>query len=216
MIKIKRQKCPAALEKNRDTWTKKLLEFINNGQDVPKHITEQYKHQDIKDSLKNDSHEKCIYCETRVTPSYFGDVEHIKPKSRFPELTFDWNNLGFVCAQCNNRKSDKYDENILYINPYEEEPSDFLKALGAFIFHLPDNKRGEVTEYDLGLNRAQLVESRMEKIDQLRSLIDRYVATLNATHKRVLLSQIREQVSENKPYTMVARALVKSFIPEFS
>jgi group II intron reverse transcriptase/maturase len=36
----------------------------------------------------------------------FGDVEHIKPKAIFPVLEFEWENLGFVCARCNNAKRD--------------------------------------------------------------------------------------------------------------
>ena len=67
-----------------------------------------YKHPDNKRVLEEVSFGKCIYCEAKVTDVYYGDVEHIKPKLKFPELEFDWDNLGFVCAKCNGEKHDKY------------------------------------------------------------------------------------------------------------
>lgn len=36
-------------------------------------------------------------------------VDHIKPRSKYPELSLDFNNLQLLCEDCNMGKSNKYD-----------------------------------------------------------------------------------------------------------
>ena len=84
----------------------------------------------------------CHYCEQNEN----NDIEHINPKSFFPQYTFDWENYLLVCKQCNSGyKLDKCfvlnDNNdlckvdrgielqyktIAFINPRLENPNDFL------------------------------------------------------------------------------------------
>lgn len=214
MIKIDRQKRPDLLRKNKDRWTKELLSYIKGGKEVPKRIFRRYRHPEIKEAVKHDSYEKCIYCESKVSHVYPGDVEHIRPKSKYPEGTFEWENLGYVCFECNNRKRDEYNEESPFINPYEEEPSDFLRALGAVIYHRPGNVRGEITEKTLGLNRSALLDMRRERIDDLRTLLDKYMYSSNETHKKLLLLEIKEQISDIKPYAMAVRSVAYGLLGE--
>lgn len=47
---------------------------------------------------------RCMYCEDSV-----GDeVEHIKPKTLYPEKCFDWNNYLYACGTCNGPKNNNY------------------------------------------------------------------------------------------------------------
>ncbi|MCI0439594.1 MAG: TIGR02646 family protein [Chloroflexi bacterium] len=46
----------------------------------------------------------CAYCE-ELDP---GEVEHFRPKSRFPELVYDWANWVFACHNCNYAKLEKW------------------------------------------------------------------------------------------------------------
>lgn len=213
MINLQKQQCPRILEENKDSWTEDLLEYIRNDTKPPDSIWQHYKHPDIKQAVKEDSFEKCIYCESKVPSTYFGDIEHLKPKKKYPELTFEWSNLGFVCAQCNNRKRDKYDEELPYINPYQENPAEFLIALGAFIYH-KSNRRGEITEKDLDLNRPELIERRKERIDSIRNLIDRYNDEENSSLKDVLSNEIHTEIAENKPYSMCTSSIVTHLLEE--
>ena len=214
MINLQKQQCPRILEENKGSWTEELLEYIRNDTKPPDSIWQHYKHADIKQAVKEDSFEKCIYCESKVPSIYFGDIEHLKPKKKYPELTFEWSNLGFVCAQCNNRKRDKYDEELPYINPYQENPVEFLIALGAFIYHKSNNRRGEITEKDLDLNRHELIERRKERIDSIRNLIDRYNDEENSSLKDVLLNEIQTEIAENKPYSMCTSSIVAHLLEE--
>lgn len=47
---------------------------------------------------------RCAYCEDSLAD----EIEHIKPKSFFPELTFSWSNYLFSCGPCNGPKGNRY------------------------------------------------------------------------------------------------------------
>ena len=53
---------------------------------------------------------KCYICENKGGSSY--QIEHLKAHKGNNDLKYDWNNLFWVCAHCNNIKLGKYD-NIL-------------------------------------------------------------------------------------------------------
>jgi uncharacterized protein (TIGR02646 family) len=110
---------------------------------------------------------RCCYCEDSVAD----EVEHIKPKSLYPELTFTWSNYLYSCGPCNTQKNNKYALFIagtltpvissasppspgddVFINPRQDDPMDFLDLdLGQTIqdgtfqylprYNLPQNHR---------------------------------------------------------------------------
>lgn len=47
---------------------------------------------------------RCGYCEDSTAD----EVEHIKPKSIYPEATFVWLNYLYACGRCNTCKSNKF------------------------------------------------------------------------------------------------------------
>ena len=49
----------------------------------------------------------CALCGTRGGPSNPLQVDHIKPRSKFPNLQYDMNNLQVLCRDCNLGKSNK-------------------------------------------------------------------------------------------------------------
>lgn len=66
--------------------------------------TKLYKsYQSYKRPLLERIGKYCSYCERPVTLA----VEHVKPKSRYPELECDWNNFLLGCSNCNGTKKDK-------------------------------------------------------------------------------------------------------------
>ncbi len=46
----------------------------------------------------------CGYCEEICK----GEVDHYRPKSRFPELVYQWSNWILACHSCNNLKGEKW------------------------------------------------------------------------------------------------------------
>lgn len=75
-----------------------------------------YGAQEVKQALSRAQHDKCCFCESKISHVAFGDVEHFRPKaacrasSDAPErkpgyywLAYAWSNLYFACEQCNRR-----------------------------------------------------------------------------------------------------------------
>ncbi len=53
---------------------------------------------------------RCMYCEDSAA----WDVEHVKPKSSYPQAAFYWDNFLLACSTCNTRfKGSKYHEGFL-------------------------------------------------------------------------------------------------------
>lgn len=78
---------------------------------------------------------KCMMCGR--SPKFHRvviHVDHIKPRSKFPHLSLDFNNLQLLCAACNLGKSNKYETDW---RPHEQDISDQLdEALLNSINHL--------------------------------------------------------------------------------
>lgn len=190
MIKINRPNCPNPTA-------------LNSG---------NYKHADNKKVLKNASYDKCMYCESKISHVYYGDVEHIQPKSIYPGLEFEWSNLGYVCAKCNGIKNNKYDESAPYVNPYEDDPAEHIVALGSILKHKRGSERGEITISDLGvgLNRTQLIEKRKEKISYVEKAINSCFRTDNLALRRIALEELKNECSDEKEYSLCIKALLRS------
>ncbi|MCP4351471.1 MAG: hypothetical protein GY795_38895 [Desulfobacterales bacterium] len=82
------------------------------------HIPEEsvYRHPRLRTALEKLFHEKCAYCETKITAGSDWDVEHFRPKGSVAEnsshpgyywLTYEWTNLYLSCPHCNQRRKDK-------------------------------------------------------------------------------------------------------------
>lgn len=214
MIRINKGTEPNILRDNKASWTEKLLEHIRKNEDIPKTLASNYNHSDVKSALKTECRNKCMYCESVVSHVAHEHIEHIKPKAknRFPELTFEWQNLGLACPVCNINKGADYDQLAPFINPYVDDPDQFLVALGNFIYNKPANDRAEITVRSLELNRPELIERRMERLEAIKSLIERYHSQTNATLKNAILDEIHHEISENKPYSICAKSLYDALI----
>lgn len=68
-------------------------------------------YKDATPFLRERIGEWCSYCERAVSPL---SLEHIQPKSLYPEKTLSWDNFLLACHHCNSKKgvADINDENI--------------------------------------------------------------------------------------------------------
>ena len=75
-----------------------------------------YNHSSVKLALLKAQHDKCCFCESKVSHVAYGDVEHFRPKKGWKQshkdslnrpgyywLAYDWDNLFFSCQLCNQR-----------------------------------------------------------------------------------------------------------------
>jgi len=113
MRNVKRRKKPMSLQRNGSRWKRELLAELSAAcceKRKPKQsFYDRYQQDDIRKAIHKMYNGLCCYCETRVKPSGYEHIEHRKPKKKFPESTFDWENLHLACPRCNVKKSDKWD-----------------------------------------------------------------------------------------------------------
>ncbi len=186
MIRLNRKDCPA-----------------------PRALQSDYRNRENKRALMESSFGKCMYCESKITHIDYGDVEHIKPKSRFSQYMYDWKNLGFACVKCNREnKRDKYDPDL--INPYEENPEEFLGAACGIFIAKNESRKGQITLDIVNLNRPDLLEKRYTELMKLQHLIERYNGLQNLVQKEALKEQIEEEISKDKEYSASKKSLYKA------
>jgi len=175
----------------------------------------KYNHRQVKDSLKIMFSGKCAYCESHISHIGFGHIEHFRPKSKFPDLCFEWENLMLGCEICNGKryKGDKFpesDEAGPFINPVEENPDEFFDfefdAETGTANVIPQTERANITEVELGLNRPELVRRRSSIV---RLLV--HIAIKAEQGDIVFIEEIKRRCAKDEEYAAFARALVKRF-----
>jgi uncharacterized protein (TIGR02646 family) len=70
----------------------------------------------LREALATLTDRRCSYCDGYPIGDHGEEqVDHFRPKSRFPEYVLEWSNLYFSCTGCNglNAKADQWDERLL-------------------------------------------------------------------------------------------------------
>ncbi len=198
MIKIEKPpKPPKALIEKGAVENENNCAAYDSGQRKLKFQKRIYGAWSVKNTLLHAQHGKCCYCESKVRATSYGDVEHYRPKGAVKQvkeqrveypgyywLAYDWNNLLFSCAVCNQshkgtlfplenldaRARSHHDsidnERPLFVNPAIEEPRRHIRFRGARTVHCTEF--GKETIIGMGLNRPALEESRKELLEPLR------------------------------------------------
>lgn len=68
--------------------------------------------------------ERCMYCEDAPA----NEVEHVRPKSLYPELAFRWENFLFACGPCNGPKGNRFK---LFVPPGTTSEYEAARVSGA-------------------------------------------------------------------------------------
>lgn len=207
MIKLEKLPEPQVLRDNKANWTNAYLNALGQGSTVSDTLKTRYRHADVKSQIKAETNEKCAYCESKIDHIYAGDIEHIIPKSKFPNLIFEWTNLTYCCGECNRRKLDYYDDQNPLLNPYTDNPEEHLIAAGDFIVSNPGSKKGLLTQLKLELNRVPLLERRRERLMHLQSLLELYTS-VEGEVKELLKRQLMQEVDKSKEYSFAVQAFI--------
>ncbi|QYJ99440.1 hypothetical protein K0J45_09700 [Shewanella alkalitolerans] len=177
MIKLNREPEPQYMVDNKATWLKNLKDAIasyGSYKTIPEKekqkLISHYRNEHVRCALIKSSYGKCAFCECIPSEGGNVEVEHFKPKSIYPELTFEWNNFLPSCRKCNGSK-DSHDTGIEpIINPYDIDPKDVfyfedieIKAVESSLKESAD-KTIEVC----GLNTVRLWKPRAEILVSLR------------------------------------------------
>ena len=77
MIKLTKLPKPQVLEANADKWTKELMTYVNSGNKIPDTVKNRYNQTEVKETLKRETHCKCMYCESYISffvPTHIGNL----------------------------------------------------------------------------------------------------------------------------------------------
>ena len=141
---------PSGLGQIREHYTPEWIEFYRNGFGIkPK----DSRWRDFREELGQRFLMHCGYCEFTCR----GEVDHFRPKSRFPEVVYDWSNWIFACHDCNQAKGDKWPV-VGYVDPCTVTGSDSPETYFTF-----DTESGEIVPLK-GLDP--------DRLDKVKTMID--------------------------------------------
>jgi len=168
-------------------------------------------------NVKNDVYESvlyeqgyiCCYCGIRISRKKC-HIEHYRPKSKYPDLTFTYSNLISSCqgedeqrptkpVHCGHKKGGWFDEELM-ISPLDPNCSSYFKYTGAGEILPTENSEhqeaAETTIRMLALNINKLKKMRRKVVD---GVIE---ATQGLSEKEIKkLSQAYLERDETQSYT---------------
>lgn len=208
MRNLEKKPLPKVLEENENNWLAEYKADRSNS-------TKRYRYRDsqIKDVLKDETGFKCVYCESKIGHNTPGDIEHKIPSSKNIDLHFSWGNLTIACTECNRRKNDYYQEGAEFLDPYVDDVDQLVEHHGPIVYWQAGSARAEISIRTLELNsknRLPLILKKMEKIEEVSNLFERYECEKNKTLKVLLLKKLMEMMEIQSEYSgMVSEVLSK-------
>jgi hypothetical protein len=89
------------------------------------------------------------------------EIDHFFPKSIYPDLVLEWTNLNPSCKTCNASKGDHDPRREPVVNPFLDDPKQYLCFRNYLYFGKDAGNKGQKTIEVLNLNdRTQFVEKR--------------------------------------------------------
>ena len=205
MRRLAKAAIPQVLEDNRDTWT---AEYLAESRNPTKRY--RYRHPEIKGRLRDETGDKCVYCESKVGHNTPGDVEHKIPSSIDPELHFSWNNLTIACTECNRRKNDYYAPETPFLDPYVDDVEVRVVHHGPVVGWTVGDDCAEVTVRTLELHdgsRLQLLRRKIEKISEVNDVLARRVSAQSEALRQLLSEQIQSMQAKDAEYSAMVRSV---------
>jgi hypothetical protein len=180
-----------------------------------------YKCGNVLELLKKDFYNKCYICEYKAPLSI--NVEHFKPHRGDKDQKFDWKNLFFVCAHCNNIKLDRYntcaDNQIFNCTNPQHDIQNWIKYE---MVHFPKktvkitalrNEKIVVNTVKLlnevynGTTKEKIMEADnlkerlQEELIDFQDIIINYLETHNNEEKEIYMKQIQKLMDKSSAFT---------------
>lgn len=211
MHKVNRGIKPKSLNDNDLEWTRDLLVQVplnNTFTDIPSKYVNKYKQEDVKQVLIEMYEGLCCYCESPIGVQTYEQIEHLKPKSIFPQFCFEWTNLHLSCQVCNiSYKKTNWDKDNPILDPTVDKIEDFLEIdlESGEIVPINNNARANTTIEHTGLNRDNLVKRRKSIIITMKKLL---IIAVNANEIDDF-KEILEIMSEDMGYKLLINTFIK-------
>lgn len=201
MIKLAKSSIPDWLANNQIGRTAEYIAAPKSNKPRP------WSNFGVKDALKIECHNKCMYCEANPEDSSYPAVEHIKPKETFPDLVLAWENLGWACTKCNTNKGSYWSEHqdLRLLNPYEDDPEEHIDHAGPMVITALDSERGKNTIRQLALNRVALFASKAQRLQELDDRIQMWHSEIDGDKKDVLAEDVQHLLDSNSEFSATLR-----------
>ena len=212
MRNVTRVQKPDSLRKYAARWTKELLKAIDeskaSGESVPDKYYDRYQKDDIREALRsmygNGTFCFCCYCESIIDDVSFDHIEHRMPKKqskdKYPEQTYNWDNLHLSCEKCNNHKRNRYNESAPILDAVVDKISEHLGyelSDTEGVYRETRSDQGITTVEDANLDRASLRKARLiiwnktiKAINEIKKLGD---DARTYTKKKILVDKCSEE-----------------------
>lgn len=151
----------------------------------------------------------CMYCEN----SEGTDIDHFRPKRRYPRLAFRWDNYLLACSGCNsNQKRDRFPRDPatgrrLLLDPTRDDPRRHLTLSPSTGLYAPRTPRGATSIDVFGLNRTTLTTARADAWIAVQALIVAYAHCRKAGATQIATRH--QQALCRFPHASVFAALVE-------
>ena len=185
---------PSGLKEIRRRYTPRWIVHYRNG--VGSRPTDS-RWRDFHDDLKQIFGGICGYCEEICK----GEVDHLRPKTRFPQLVYEWSNWILACHDCNHAKGNKWPEGG-YVDPCAVSES--CRPETYFTF---DTKTGEIIP--LGNLEPKRFERAATMIDDLNLNSEHHLKN-RLNWLRAVTRAILDDPDQETPDSEMARRYLES------
>ena len=199
-----------------------------------------YNTDHVNEALREMFHGKCYICENKEATSF--QIEHLIPYKGDVELKYDWNNLLWACAHCNNIKLDKYDPIIDCTQEDVEKKIAFRKegyfgtdeklefvpvkddnvAIRNTILLLNDAYYGTTPQKKM---EARIIRKTLRKdLSKFKEYVREYQEAENEEEKEDIAMLLKRELKDSSAFTAFKRWLIwdneekygelEKFIPE--
>lgn len=208
MRRIDKKEIPEILDQNYAKWTE---EFKND----PTNATKRYRYRDpaIKSVLRSETSNKCVYCESKIGHNTPGDVEHKIPTDTNKDMHFLWSNLTIACGECNRRKSNYFDQDHPFLDPYVDDVEARVVHHGPCVGWFPGDVIAEISVRTLELDnyvRTHLISRKIECIDKLNNLAAR-LKTETGVLKALLAADLEKMQSRDAEYSAMILTICATY-----
>lgn len=132
----------------------------------------------VKKYYSDKQNNRCVYCRMKVNlATGFYHIEHIAPKSLYPQWMYDPKNLCLACPNCNSAKNatdilathnnkkvlPSMSEDYLIINPYLDKYFEHIEIIDNLLYHGLTQKGTKTIEV-CHLTRTDLLSERAENL----------------------------------------------------
>lgn len=147
---------------------------------------------------------ECHCCYSEGSKQHPLHIDHIKPKSLFPQLCLDITNLQVLCEECNMLKS-----NIIF---EDYRPNQHIENAAAFKLGTKRLKQiimEQATKSELLVPTKKKRKKTQNPVNRLEH-IDKTISKKKYTHKQVLdiqktfLDAVRQAINTNKQWDVLA------------